>query len=80
MPENTSRVATVEFERKENIIEFIIADQGSGFEWKNYLALNPDRAFDSHGRGIAMAKSISFDQIEFRGNGNEVSVSVINQD
>ncbi len=80
MPENASRRAIVEFERKENRIRFIILDQGTGFEWENYLDLSPDRAFDSHGRGIAMARSISFDQIEFRGNGNEVSVTVVNQE
>ena len=65
---------------KKNRIRFVILDQGAGFEWENYLDLCPDRAFDSHGRGIAMALSISFDQIEFRGNGNEVSVTVVNQE
>lgn len=80
MPENSSRCATVEFERNENEIIFNILDQGDGFEWKNYLDLSPDRAFDSHGRGIAMARSLSFDVIEFRGNGNEVSVTVVNQE
>ena len=55
-------------------------DQGAGFEWENYLDLSPDRAFDSHGRGIAMARSISFGQIEYRGKGNEVSVTVVNQE
>jgi len=80
MPENVSRRAIVEFERQENRIRFIILDQGTGFEWGNYLDLSPDRAFDSHGRGIAMARSISFEQVEFRGNGNEVSVTVLNQE
>jgi len=80
IPENSSRLATVEFERNEDEIVFIIMDQGAGFEWANYLNPSPDRAFDSHGRGIAMARSISFDQIEFRGNGNEVSVTVVNQE
>jgi len=80
LPENSSRRATVEFERNENKIVFNILDQGAGFKWKEYLDLSPDRAFDSHGRGIAMARSISFDQIEFRGNGNEVSVTVVNQE
>lgn len=80
LPENSSRRATIKFERNNKKIEFVILDQGTGFEWKNYLDLCPDRAFDSHGRGIAMAKSVSFDQIEFRGNGNEVSVTVLNQE
>lgn len=80
LPENSSRRATIKFVRNNKKIEFVILDQGVGFEWKNYLDLCPDRAFDSHGRGIAMAKSVSFNQIEFRGNGNEVSVTVLNQE
>lgn len=80
MPENLSKRAIIEFERDNNKIEFVIFDQGHGFEWKKYLELSPDRVFDSHGRGIALARAISFDDIEFRGKGNEVRVTVINQD
>jgi sigma-B regulation protein RsbU (phosphoserine phosphatase) len=36
------------------------------------LNFDPDRAFDTHGRGIAMANKLSFDTIEYRGNGNQV--------
>lgn len=79
-PEHAGKRATVEFERRENGIIFAILDQGDGFEWQNYLELSPERALDSHGRGIAMANSISFDKIEYRGNGNEVCVTVVNQE
>jgi len=79
-PEHISKLATVEFERNENSIIFAIIDQGAGFEWQRYLELSPERALDSHGRGIAMANSISFDKIEYRGNGNEVYVKIVNQE
>lgn len=44
-----------------------ITDQGEGFAWERYLEMDPSRAFDTHGRGIAMARMISFDSVEYRG-------------
>lgn len=79
-PEHVDKYVTVEFERSENTIVFAILDEGEGFEWQKYLELSPERALDSHGRGIAVANSISFDRIEYRGSGNEVFVTVVNQD
>jgi hypothetical protein len=38
--------------------------------------MDPARAFDSHGRGIAMSRMISFDEVLYHGSGNEVEVSV----
>ncbi|HLD95062.1 MAG TPA: response regulator, partial [Alphaproteobacteria bacterium] len=49
-----------------------IKDQGNGFDWKKYLELSPERATDPHGRGIAMAKTLSFSRLEYQGCGNEV--------
>jgi len=62
--------------RYDGEIEFIIQDQGDGFDWQNYLDISPERAFDSHGRGIAMACMYSFDKVEYHGNGNMVSAIV----
>lgn len=72
MPENASKHAEVLFERTENEIRFLIRDQGPGFDWEKYLHVDPQRAFDTHGRGIAMANRLSFSQLEYRGCGNEV--------
>jgi DNA-binding response OmpR family regulator len=66
----------VEFERQSDQVVFNIIDQGNGFDWSNYLHISPERAFDTHGRGIAMANTISFDQIEYCGVGNEVRATV----
>ena len=79
-PEHIKKRVTVEFERKEKTIVFAILDEGEGFEWQKYLKLSPERALDSHGRGIAVANSISFDRIEYRGNGNTVCVTVVDQE
>ena len=49
-----------------------IADQGNGFDWRNYLEILPQRATVPHGRGIAIARILSFSSLEYQGNDNEV--------
>ncbi len=72
MPEYSRKVVTLEFERKEDEIRFFIKDEGDGFDCGPYLEFDPERAFDTHGRGIAMSKEMSFDRLEYKGKGNEV--------
>lgn len=70
LPQCIHRYATVEFERRPQEIHVVIKDQGAGFEWEPYLEMTPERAFHTHGRGIARAKILSFDKLEYRGIGN----------
>ncbi len=72
LPENAGKRAEVAFERNEENIRFVIRDHGKGFDWQRYMQVDPQRAFDTHGRGIAMANRLSFSHIEYRGSGNEV--------
>jgi CheY-like chemotaxis protein/anti-sigma regulatory factor (Ser/Thr protein kinase) len=72
MPENASKTVELTMERAGGELRFTIRDQGPGFDWRKYLDVDPSRAFDNHGRGIAMARALSFDRIEYRGSGNEV--------
>lgn len=51
-------------------------DQGDGFEWQKFLSFDPDRAFDPNGRGIAMAKMMSFSALDYEGRGNIVVARV----
>lgn len=76
MPVWGERQARIEFERGEGEIRMLVRDQGAGFNWNEFLEMRPERAFDTHGRGIAMAKMLSFDSLEYRGAGNEVFVTV----
>ena len=71
-PEYAVRSAQVHFVRANGEISFLITDQGQGFDWIQYLQITPERAFHSHGRGIAMAKIVSFDRVEYLGCGNQV--------
>jgi DNA-binding response OmpR family regulator len=72
LPEYQGRYVEVHFQRSAASLSFTIRDQGEGFDWFNYLDFSPDRAYDLHGRGIAMAHKLSFDQLEYQGNGNTV--------
>jgi DNA-binding response OmpR family regulator len=76
-PHYSGRIARLNFERDDKEISFLIADQGKGFDWAPYLEITPERALHSHGRGIAMAKMVSFDHVEYIGCGNQVLATVI---
>ena len=76
LPLNKDKYVSIEFSRDINEIKFLIADQGRGFDWEQYMEISPNRIFDNHGRGIAMANLISFDQLEYLDTGNKVSVTV----
>lgn len=76
LPQYASRRASVMLTRDNNEIRFVVADQGDGFDWKPFMEFSPDRAFDPHGRGISMARMLSFDSIEYQGNGNTVLATV----
>lgn len=80
LPENFDKQVTIEFTRSDNDITFLITDQGIGFDWQQYMEVSPNRAFDSHGRGIAVANSISLNQIEYLEKGNKVRVTVSSGD
>lgn len=76
LPEYCNRVVSVQFQRFPDNIKITIIDQGNGFDWEKYLVMDPSRAFDSHGRGIAMSKLLSFDHLEYIGNGNTVELTI----
>ncbi|MBL7058645.1 response regulator [Patescibacteria group bacterium] len=76
LPENKDKFVEVYIDPHENGVSFLIKDQGNGFDWEQYLIFDPRRVTHTHGRGIAMAKHISFDHLEYRGFGNEVFINV----
>jgi len=65
------RIASVTFEREADRIRFRIRDQGPGFDWRAFLDVAPDRAFDMHGRGIAMARALTFQDLTYADGGRE---------
>lgn len=50
-----------------------ISDEGDGFDWRPYLEIDPAQATDTHGRGIALARMLSFDDLWYTGTGSQVT-------
>lgn len=72
LPVHASKRVRVAMDRSARDLQISIADDGQGFDWSQYLNLDAANVDDSHGRGIAMSKSLSFDRLEYRGCGNQV--------
>jgi DNA-binding response OmpR family regulator len=77
LPENANKVAELKIQRRDGELVYTVRDCGQGFDWSGFLEMSPERAFDTHGRGIAMSRMISFDRLEYRGCGNEVEAVVL---
>ncbi len=75
-PENLAKWVTVHFRRTPDRIRFEIQDVGSGFQWQRYQEFRPELLFNTHGRGILMARMNAFDQVEYSGCGNHVMAEV----
>ncbi len=74
--QNSGGFIELEFNVHAESVQIRIRDQGQGFDWTPYMDFDPDRAFDPHGRGIAVARLSSFDDLEYIGEGNEVIATV----
>jgi CheY-like chemotaxis protein len=71
-PRYLERQVDVTYERSRREIRIHIRDQGEGFDWERYANVDAYRVFDAHGRGIAVARIMSFHRLEYAGKGNEV--------
>lgn len=70
LPEYRDKHVRLNFLRDTQSITLKIYDQGNGFPWESFLELSPERACDPNGRGIALAKMMSFSKITYEGAGN----------
>lgn len=71
LPEYKDRFAEAVITHKDNGIYAVIADPGAGFQWRQYMTIEPSRARDNHGRGIAQANALSFDKLTYNESGNQ---------
>ncbi len=76
LPEQLDRWAEVKVCREAALVRFRIEDQGHGFDWAHFLDISSDRIFDTHGRGIAMARHLAFKELRYEGRGNVVTALV----
>ena len=75
MEKFAGRKVFVTLEKSEDEIKVEIKDEGPGFNWQQYMEVDPARALDAHGRGIAQANKISFDAVEYNDKGNAVTAT-----
>ena len=76
LPENADKFVEVDFYVDKRMVRVKITDCGNGFDWEQYMEFDAQRAYDNHGRGIAVANKLSFDTLEYLNAGNEVEVTV----
>ena len=76
MPDYRQRRVRVSYQKHIDRLTYLITDEGDGFDWSGFLEIDPVRGSDSHGRGIALARMISFSKLEYMGNGNQVLATV----
>lgn len=75
LPEYAARKVRVDIAHRDGLLEVTITDCGSGFDWQDYLEISAERAFESHGRGIAISRVLSFASLTYSGCGNCVTVT-----
>ncbi len=76
LPENQGKRVRLSFSRNHDTVTLRIRDEGAGFDWQRFLEMDPERAFDPNGRGIALARMLSFSSIVYEGCGN-IAVATI---
>ena len=76
LPENEGKSVSASIEKTDDEIRFEFSDDGEGFDYKSYLDFDPMRSQDLHGRGIALAKAVVFDELSYLDGGSKVVASI----
>ncbi|WP_300544967.1 ATP-binding protein [Maricaulis sp.] len=75
-PQYTDRRVIVSFRRGERMIALTIQDDGAGFDYKALEAEGPP-ARGYRGRGITLARTLSFSSVTYLGAGNMVEAIIL---
>lgn len=76
LPAHKDKRVWVQLIREPAVLRLTIRDEGGGFDWRPYLEFDPLRAYDPNGRGISMARAMSFESVVYGGTGNELTAMV----
>lgn len=68
----------VSFVVDEESVSFDIKDDGDGFNWKPFLTIQDASITEKNGRGIAIARTMSFDELAYIENGNRIHCQIRN--
>lgn len=71
-----ARSVLVELERELGQVCYRITDQGAGFDHRQYLRPRGERLVDPNGRGILIARDLSFDSLHYNERGNQVEARI----
>ncbi|WP_455200738.1 response regulator [Kaarinaea lacus] len=72
LPENLNKQVSVEYQVEDGTVNYTVQDQGDGFNYREFLQVSAARSLNIHGRGISIAKILSFDQLRYIDPGNQV--------
>ena len=72
MPRFRNRTVECAALKKADGTYLVITDQGPGFDWRSIMSVDTSWNDDSNGRGIALAKNVSFDRVTYNAKGNRV--------
>ena len=76
LEKNADKEVKLYFQRDNDSVTLRVIDQGDGFDWQKYLEIDPERAFDPNGRGIALARRLSFTSLCYEGCGNAAIATI----
>ena len=79
-PRFAGRSVTVDVIRTDAEVVYTITDEGPGFDHAHFAASQGDRLLNPNGRGIMIARELSFDDVSFLGRGNVVKARVALED
>jgi len=74
LPVNKAKKVLVEYAEQQGDLVITITDQGVGFNYKEFLDISTARSLNTSGRGIAVARVLCFEGLEFIAPGNQVVV------
>ncbi|MBF0358796.1 MAG: ATP-binding protein [Magnetococcales bacterium] len=76
LSENAGKYVELRVITSGNKVQFVLRDMGKGFDWKKFMDFDKDRISHTSGRGIALAKALSFSSLEYRRGGSEVVATI----
>lgn len=76
LPENADKYVHTSVRREDRRLRICIRDCGPGFDWRRFIELDASRALHPNGRGIVVARHVSFRTLQFNDRGNEVVVTL----
>jgi CheY-like chemotaxis protein len=77
LPGYRDRRVQIEVLRQGDELRFEVQDEGTGFDHTKYLELDPARAFEPNGRGIALARLMSLKTLSYEGCGNRAVATLM---